>query len=57
MAVEEPHLEIVGISPLTFRCSVCGEEIEGGPAPSDVAAQFSNHVREKHPVYHRGTER
>ena len=54
---DEPHLEIVDVNPLTFQCSVCGEEIEGGPAPSDVTAQFNNHVREKHPMFYRGAGR
>ncbi len=54
---EEPRLQIVGLNPLTFQYSVCGARINGEPAPSDVTAQFSNHVRDKHPLYYRGTEK
>ena len=54
MSPDEPRLQIVSVSPLRFQCSVCGEPIEYGPAPSDVTAQFKNHLRERHPLYYRG---
>ena len=54
IVTEKPRLQIVSVDPLTFRCSLCGEAIAGGPAPSDLTAQFTNHIREKHPMFAKG---
>ena len=57
MVSEEPRLQITAVDPPTFACSVCGEKMEGGPSPTDVTAQFDMHLRKKHPLYYKGTQR
>ena len=56
MSPEEPRLRISKLNPLVFQCSICGEEIRGGPAPRDVTAQFSNDLRQQHPLYIKSSQ-